>query len=277
MIPMIKFSEEKELFYEHRNTDLYHTPLMGKHHYHREFEIYYFIKGECKYFIDDRTYTLFPGDIILIPENVIHRTLYTADYERMLLNFTDAFIPDSVRPKLDSMLYLYRNPNLSKEIKGIFETIGKEYAAMDEHSEEVLTGLVKALFILLARNENMATQSGGNSSFVAKTVKIISENFQTDLTLNDLAESFSVSAEHLSRTFKKETGFGFNEYLTLVRLQKAEQFLEEGELKTVSEIAYACGFNDSNYFSDRFKKAHGISPLKFRQKHRKSIAKKKNV
>ena len=108
-------------------------------------------------------------------------------------------------------------------------------------------------------------------------MKIISENFQTNLVLNDLAESFSVSPEHLSRTFKKETGFGFNEYLTLVRLQKAEQFLEDGELKTVSEIAYACGFNDSNYFSDRFKKTHGISPLKFRQKHRKSIAKKKKL
>ena len=277
MIPTVKFSEEKEFFFEHRNTDLYHTPLMGKHHYHRLFEIYYFIKGECKYFIDDRTYTLFPGDIILIPENVIHRTLYTADYERMLLNFNDDFIPHSVKDKLDGMLYLYRNPNLSKEIKLIFDSIGREYVAMDEHSEDVLTGLVKSLFILLARNENKATQSGGNSAFVAKTVKIISESFQTDLTLNDLAESFSVSPEHLSRTFKKETGFGFNEYLTLVRLQKAEQFLEEGELKTVSEIAYACGFNDSNYFSDRFKKTHGMSPLKFRQKHRKSIAKKKNV
>lgn len=277
MIPTLKFSDEKEFFYEHRDTDLYHTPLMGKHHYHRLFEIYYFIKGECKYFIDDRTYTLFPGDVILIPENVIHRTLYTANYERMLLNFNDDFIPDSVKDKLDGMLYLYRNPNLSKEIKVIFDTIDKEYNAMDEHSEDVLTGLVKSLFILLARNENMATQSGGNSSFVAKTVKIISENFQTNLVLNDLAESFSVSPEHLSRTFKKETGFGFNEYLTLVRLQKAEQFLEDGELKTVSEIAYACGFNDSNYFSDRFKKTHGISPLKFRQKHRKSIAKKKKL
>ena len=277
MIPTVKFSEEKEFFYEHRNTDLYHTPLMGKHHYHRLFEIYYFIKGECKYFIDDRTYTLFPGDVILIPQNVIHRTLYTSDYERTLLNFTHHFIPDSVSSKLDGMLYLYRNPNLSKDIKNIFETIGTEYSKMDEHSEEMLTGLVKTLFILLARNENMAVQSGGNSAFVAKTVKIISESFQTDLTLNDLAESFSVSPEHLSRTFKKETGFGFNEYLTLVRLQKAEQFLEEGELKTVSEIAYACGFNDSNYFSDRFKRTHGMSPLKFRQKHRKTIAKKKNV
>ncbi len=277
MIPTIKFSDGKEFFYEHRNTDVSPSPIMGKHHYHSYFEIYYFIKGECKYFIDDRTYSLMPGDVILIPENVIHRTLYTSTYERKLLNFTQNFIPQSVGVKLDSMLYLYRNQNVSKDIKEIFDAIGKEYSSMDEHSETVITNLVEDLFILLARNKNKAAQNGGNSLFVADTVKYISEHYQSDVTLNDMAESHSVSPEHLSRTFKKETGFGFNEYLTLVRLQKAEQFLEEGELKTVSQIAYACGFNDSNYFSDRFKKAHGMSPLKFRQKHRKTIEKKKKL
>lgn len=277
MIPMIKFSDGKEFFYEHRDTDVSHSPVMGKHHYHSCFEIYYFLKGECKYFIDDRTYDLVPGDVILIPENVIHRTLYTSDYERKLLNFTTDFIPPNVEKKLDLMLYIYRNKNVSNDIKRIFDEIEKEYSLMDEYSETVITNLVESLFVLLARNENKAILSEGNTVFVAETVRNISENYQKDLTLNSIAESFSVSPEHLSRTFKKETGFGFNEYLSLVRLQKAEQFLMENELKTVSEIAYACGFNDSNYFSDRFKKTHGVSPLKFRQKHKKTIEKNKNM
>ncbi len=277
MIPTIKFSGGKELFYEYRDTDVSHSPLMGTHHYHRCYEIYYFINGECKYFIDGCTYSLIPGDLILIPENVIHRTLYTASYERKLLNFTSHFIPESLAGDLSRLPYLFRNPSATKEVNRIFDTIEKEYTCMDEYSEEMLVSLVKSLFVLIARNENKAIQGIGNSAFVAETVRRISEGFHTDITLNTVAESFSVSPEHLSRTFKKETGFGFNEYLTLVRLQKAEQFLEEGKLKTVSEIAYACGFNDSNYFSDRFKKTHGISPLKFRQKHRKAIEKKKNV
>ena len=277
MIPFIKFSDGKEFFYECLNTDVSHYPLMGKHHYHRFFEIYYFLNGDCKYFIDGHTYTLLPGDIIFIPENVIHRTMYTSTYERKLLNFSLHFIPDSVAEKLDSMPYLYRNPGIVKKVNGIFDAIDKEYNEMDEHSEEMLVSLVKSLLVLLARSENKAVQSVGNTEFVAETVKRISEEYQSEITLNAVAESFSVSPEHLSRTFKKETGFGFSEYLTLVRLQKAEQFLEEGKLKTVSEIAYACGFNDSNYFSDKFKKTHGMSPLKFRQKYKKAIEKNKNV
>lgn len=276
MIPTVKFSDGKEFFYEHRDTDITGAQLMGDHHYHRYFEIYYFLKGECKYFIDSYTYTLIPGDIVIIPENVIHRTMYTSTYERKLLNFTQDFIPESVAGKLSSMPYLYRNKDISKEINRIFEELDAEYSVMDEHSEIMIKGLVERLFILLSRNENKAVHSGGNTTFVAEAVRCISENCQSNITLNALSESLSVSPEHLSRTFKKETGFGFNEYLNLVRLQKAEQLLE-GTSKNVSEIAYACGFNDSNYFSDRFKKTHGISPLKFRQKQRKTIEKKKNV
>ena len=75
------------------------------------------------------------------------------------------------------------------------------------------------------------------------------------------------SQEHLSRTFKKHTGFGFNEYLTLVRLQHAEQLLKGDEKMSISTIAYNCGFNDSNYFSDKFKKMYGTSPLKYSKAH----------
>ena len=76
----------------------------------------------------------------------------------------------------------------------------------------------------------------------------------------------AVSAEHLSRTFKKETGFGFSEYLTLVRLQKAEYMLRNEPGRSVCEIAYACGFNDSNYFSAKFKQTYGKAPSKFKNK-----------
>ncbi len=272
MIPTVKFANGKEFFYEHRDNDGTNVNVMGMHHYHRYFEIYYFIKGDCKYFIGNNTYTLMPGDVVLIPENVIHRTLYTSAYERKLLNFTADLIPESIGDGLDSMLYIYRNKDVAKEINRIFDEIDREYSLMDRHSEGAIEGLVASLFILLARNENKAVHKGVNTPFVAEAVKRISESGQSNISLKALAHTLSVSPEHLSRTFRKETGFGFNEYLTLVRLQRAEQLLLESD-GTVSEIAYACGFNDSNYFSDKFKKAHGISPLKYRRERRRATEK----
>ena len=81
-----------------------------------------------------------------------------------------------------------------------------------------------------------------------------------------MAEKNAVSSEHLSRIFKKEIGVGFNEYINSLRLRQAEFMLRNEDGKSVSEVAFACGFNDSNYFSYRFKKAYGVSPINIKNK-----------
>ena len=58
---------------------------------------------------------------------------------------------------------------------------------------------------------------------------------------------------------------GFSEYLTLVRLKNAEELLKSDMSLSVTEIAYASGFNDSNYFSEKFKSYYGVSPKKYRK------------
>ena len=95
--------------------------------------------------------------------------------------------------------------------------------------------------------------------------KYIRENYTSDIKLSTVAKLKSVSPEHLSRTFKSCIGNGFNEYVTLLRLKLAEEMIKNEPDKTISEIAYECGFNDGNYFSYKFKKMYGISPIKARE------------
>jgi len=150
------------------------------------------------------------------------------------------------------------------KINEILEKIEEECKNEDEYTPDVLKGYTRLLFILIARNNNMADKGGSGSPFIESAVKYIQKNYANDISLSGIAKMHSVSPEHLSRRFKKETGFGFNEYVTLIRLQRAEYLLSENSDISVSEVAYSCGFNDSNYFSDRFKKEYGMSPLKFR-------------
>ena len=85
------------------------------------------------------------------------------------------------------------------------------------------------------------------------------------VTLHDVAEHCFVSREHLSRIFKKETGFGFNEYLNIYRLKKANAILTENPKSKVSQVAVRCGFGDSNYFSKQYKKLYGVAPTRTRK------------
>ena len=238
--------------------------VMHSQHHHNEFEIYYMISGKCSYFIEDKTYEVLTGDVVLIPENIIHRTKYSEDtHTRILIECSGEFIPEEAREALSNLYYVYRNPELSPEILATMKRIEKEYKTPDAYSESVIEAEMKLLIYTLARNLNDSHEAALKNNLIDNVVGYLKENFSQDITLSSVAKAHFVSQEHLSRTFKKETGFGFNEYLTIVRLRYAEERLKKRAGDSISKIAYDAGFNDSNYFSDKFKKAYGTSPLKY--------------
>ncbi len=238
--------------------------VMHSHHHHEEFEIYYMVNGRCSYFIEDKSYEVLPGDVVIIPENVIHRTKYMREYHmRILVECSSDFLPDDVKQKLLSLCYVYRNPSVSSDILASLRRMEKECKNPDEFSEEAIKAEMKLLVFMMIRNKNALEDSGTKNRLIENVVGYIKENFSQDITLASVAKAHFVSPEHLSRTFKKETEFGFNEYLTLIRLRYAEGRLKNRRGDSISKIAYDAGFNDSNYFSDKFKKLYGVSPLKY--------------
>lgn len=92
----------------------------------------------------------------------------------------------------------------------------------------------------------------------------IKEHYQDEtLCLSSAAEHAAVSTGYLSAIFKKETGRGFVEYLTDVRMEKAMELLKTTDRKSY-EIAYDVGFSNPHYFSTAFRKYIGLSPSEFR-------------
>ncbi|MBR2343483.1 MAG: helix-turn-helix transcriptional regulator [Clostridia bacterium] len=244
--------------------------IMGRQHYHNIFELYYLTAGRCSYFIDNKSYDITPGDLVIIPEGIIHKTMYDGgEHERKLINFSRHYLPKTVIPTLSQLMYIYRNDGATDEVRKFFDLIEQEYNNPDGYTDDALKSYIRLLFLTLARRPNTKISRASSSEFIESTVKYVQRSFAQDITLTEAARLHSVSPEHLSRRFKRETGFGFSEYLNLVRLQHAEQLLAGGEELSISEIAYASGFNDSNYFSDKFKKEYGISPLKFRNQIKK--------
>lgn len=256
--------EENQKFYFHRDTVTDSCTSMSDNHYHNLFEIYYITSGNCVYFIDNKAYDLIPGDIILIPERVIHNTEYrTSEHTRLLINCSQRFIPASVRPLLPQMLYLYRNPNISQDVEKLFLMIEEEYHNSDIMHEEILSCYTHMLFFLLARNMKTKEEIYSAYDYLDHAIDYLQKNFASDISLTELANMYSVTPVHFSRMFKKVTGFGFCEYLNILRLQKAESLMYQSPKTSITEIASKCGFADSNYFSVKFKKMYGLPPKSF--------------
>ncbi len=99
---------------------------------------------------------------------------------------------------------------------------------------------------------------------LANCIKYISENYREYISLDLLAERFSLSKQSIIQKFKKHTQKTPMEYLLFVRIDSAKLMLKSTSL-TVGEIAEKCGFENIYYFSNRFKKATGISPSEYKR------------
>ena len=259
-----KISGKIENFYYSKALDRRYGE--STQHYHPHYEIYFMKEGRCRYFIDDRSYDVEAGDIIFIPKGVIHRANYLGQvHSRLLLNFTDEYIPIEIINDIDNSKYLYRSREIAKYTEAIFSRIEGEYARPDPYTITALKCYTAEIFLLMLRFPGSHDEAATGNELIDGIVKYIKQYYMSDIKLSGVAKMRSISPEHLSRTFKSCTGFGFNEYVTMLRLRKAEEMIKSDPNKSISEIAYECGFNDGNYFSYKFKKMYGISPIKARE------------
>ncbi|NHN32171.1 response regulator transcription factor [Paenibacillus agricola] len=103
-----------------------------------------------------------------------------------------------------------------------------------------------------------------NYVLIQKCKKYIEENYMEDISLETLAGIFYFNPSYLSNLFKTYAGISYSEYLTNVRIQKAQLLLKTSNEK-VYTIACKVGYNDSAYLIKIFKRNVGVSPYKYRQ------------
>jgi len=80
----------------------------------------------------------------------------------------------------------------------------------------------------------------------------------------DIAKKFNYNPDHLTRLFKKHTGYTLEKYVIVMRIQQASNLLKDSNMQ-VCEIADALGYKDVSHFSKQYRKVTGISPTAFRK------------
>ena len=245
-------------------------PKMHSHNYH---ELYFLISGSRKYFAGHTIYDVSAGDIVIIPQNEMHRTSGgVAGYERYALYFSDTFAEDFRKETsgdaFDKILNL-GSVNLSdyakEKVYELLKEIEQEQRKSDEFSKVVIKRALYDIFVTILRYGSKIKQTcGKKTDAIEQALIYINENYVQDISLSSVAKIAYMEETYFSKKFKKLTGFGFSEYLTHTRIKAAEELLKNSDL-SINEISDQCGFSGGNYFGDLFKKINGVSPSVYRK------------
>lgn len=257
---------------------------MYNYHLHQEFEIYYLLSGERKYFINNTIYKIQQGNLILIDANEIHKTgnIGQQSHERTVLNFSPSFLKEfypyiSQLRLLDCFNSKYRVLPLSFQYKKNVEVIlnkmldltQKQSDFNDTRKKFYLQILLCELLVLidnfideLKEKEYEYTQLIHPK--ISEIIKYINEHYQEFITLEDMANRFKMSTSYLSKLFYKTTNFTFTQYLNSVRIKNSKYLLENPEYRII-DVAQKSGFNSNTHFTRVFKNVTGVSPTEYRK------------
>ncbi|MFT4145064.1 MAG: AraC family transcriptional regulator [Mobilitalea sp.] len=248
-------------------------------HIHDCYEIYFSISGGKQFLIDNRFYSIQPGDVFFVNQYESHHLTQINQeiHERIVLSIHPEYLKKLSTPDTDlSYCFFYRNPagghklSLNAEeqkrfhyyIHMLCDSGGYGKDLLEQATFIELMVFLNRVFHKKLFKDFQEDRTSGHPQ-VDNILSYINQNIRNTLTIEELSEQFYLSDSYLCRIFKSATGTTINKYIVAKRITLAKSLLSEGS--TVKEACEECGFNDYSNFLKSFTKAVGISPKKYAQ------------
>ena len=287
----------------------HHRFIMRSRHVHETIELHFILEGQRLMFVDRETYRLSPHSAIVVNHNLIHKTStapgFPPDHHNFILqldrsrfdqilrvaglrgfdDFGDRF--NGVATFNDSEWRLILAVIAEFKAMCTEDKNGGTVSMEDAHAFLYLQALELASIFAKARRRLLHAELEANQKVVPETVvktgvhqKVhevalyLQTHIHESVSLEELAQRFFMSRSYLTRSFRNVTGFSVVEYMTYIRIQKAQQLLRKSD-RSITEIADLCGFGNITYFEKVFKTTTGHTPVQYRKTVDTSIKEKR--
>lgn len=245
-----------------------------RYHMHNEFEVFFFLRGDVNYIVEQQVYALAPGDILLFNSTEFHYPTFRTDaeFERVVLHFDPTVAQQFSTPRTPLLHRFLSRPQGEQNLVRLASRERRRFHALalqiERESQSAQAGddvLACAhlceLLVLLARAPQTQPQAGRLSPYVRQALAYIDATLPQPISLTEIGRTLSVDRFYLDKTFKKETGTTVYHYVLLKRLNLARVLLAQGS--RVDEACAGAGFNDYSNFIRTFKKHTGVTPAAF--------------
>ncbi len=255
-----------------KNILLFHRDTLCPEHrddnVHNRYVLFCCLKTSGTLFINEQILELSEGHAILIfPHQFHHYILPKEPTHWLFITFEmpETHWLDPLQNRIFPIL---------QSTESILLDMLEQYAKKEETSRShTLTHTLGYLLAhLIQTNEGKQDDRQNDPSvpqnrailIMQKVNRYIYANLDQNLCIDTLAAEVGVSASHLRLLVRTQIGLGLGHYITRIRINHAQQLLEETDL-SIKHIAIDCGFNSSQSFARAFRRATGIAPFEFRK------------
>ncbi len=193
----------------------------------------------------------------------------TATAENNIIDSVNTNVPESANSIMNLNTLQNRIPTeqllLKQHLDCLFDTLKEKAPGY----ELITQGLLYLILGSITKNHYYSTDSETQRNhkrihLMKQVLELMEESYQSSLTLEQLSKAAGMSPKYFCRFFQEMTHKSPFEYLNNYRIERACCQLLSSE-DTITEIAFACGFNDLSYFIKLFKRFKGITPVKYRK------------
>lgn len=239
-------------------------------HRHREYEVNYIDSGKCVMTFEEEYVPLRAGECIIISPGYRHGFLVDAKAGCKIVQ-AEMTIP---LPEMMTGEFPFGDRNHPycrirdcQDVVLLIQQVARYHRNQQtgEYLETLLDlsvlQLVTALGWHLNREEDVRTGIGNRK--ILGMMKYIQEHYTEPIRIEELAGRWNMSSRYVRRYFSQEVGMTCQEYITVLRINRAKELLWETE-KTITQIAMETGYGTPQYFCRVFGSQAGVSPSRYR-------------
>lgn len=257
---------------------------MTTSHQHPEYELYFLkeLTGTGEIQIQEHTYPLKKGSLVIINQNVSHRTNFAQakSHERYLIELSPEIFNEQTLPLLSTTPEFFfqqqtgvyeLTPSQQAQVAAIFDTLYNESLFKESFYKERQFLKIAELLLLINRfsRQRSLDQNLGlmQQETIQPIVRFVADHVVEPLTLQEVAEKFFLNKSYLARVFKAYTGQTMQDFINSKRVFLAQRALILYPELTLKEIAKNCGFFSEAHLGKTFKRYTGLTPKRFIKNH----------